>query len=110
MIQTGSNAQAALSARLFSFVYMTINNWLFVPQKFRQLADDMIEWGEDVADNREPHERFPRVGELSGIAKARRALFRRAARRGARDPGGDGILSWRIRLILACHNLPRFQR
>jgi hypothetical protein len=43
MIQTGSNAQAALSARLFSFVYMTINNWLFVPQKFRQLADDMIE-------------------------------------------------------------------
>ena len=43
MIQTGSNAQAALSARLFSFVYTTINNWLFVPQKFRQLADDMIE-------------------------------------------------------------------
>jgi len=32
-----------LSARLFSFVYMTINNWLFVPHKFRQLADDVIE-------------------------------------------------------------------
>jgi hypothetical protein len=75
---------------------------LEIPWLFQQLAD--------VADNREPHERFPRVGELSGMAKARGALFRRAARRGARDPGGDGILSWRIRLILACHNLPWFQR
>ena len=81
-----------------------------MPHKFQQLADEVIERGEDVADNREPHERFPRVGEFSGMAKARGALFRRAARRGARDPGGDGILSWRFRLILACHNLPWFQR
>jgi hypothetical protein len=51
------------------------------------------------------------LGELSEMAKARGALFRRrAARRGATDPGGDGILSRRIRLILACHNLPRFHR
>ena len=44
-----------------------------------------------MGDNREPPERFPRVGELSGMAKARGALFCRAAPREARDPGGDGF-------------------
>src|SRR5690349_13555351 len=57
-----------------------------------------------VGDGREPHGRLPRLGRFRRMAQAGRPLFRAAAAGGARDPGGQGVLTmrnWRSAMPIA---------